>query len=98
MNPIDNNPVMLPDGVANITIPVDQLAAVQTAIIQTSVQGMIMFFLIGVAVGAVIAVLYMTLLKNAAASGTRNRKRMMNNGLRKSTTADGLQMADRAKD
>jgi hypothetical protein len=68
MNPVIDNTAMLPGGVANITIPVDQLPAIQEAIIGTSVQGMIIFFAIGVLVGAVIAVLYMKLLNDAAAA------------------------------
>ena len=68
MNPVIENPVILPDGVANVTIPVDQLPAIQEAIIHTSTQGMLIFFTIGVLVGAVIAVLYMKLISNAAAA------------------------------
>lgn len=73
MNPIVENSVVLPNGVVNVTIPVDQLPAIQSAIIQTSTQGMIIFFLIGVVVGAVIAVLYMKLLKHADASREKNQ-------------------------
>lgn len=71
---IINNIPALPDGVANVSIPVDQLPAIQEAIIGTSVQGMLMFFFIGVAVGAVIVFLYMKLIQNAAASREKEQE------------------------
>ena len=66
--------VGLPENPGNITIPVDQLPAIQQAIIGTSVQGMLIFFLIGVAVGAVIVFLYMKLLQHAAAAREKEPK------------------------
>ena len=55
----------MPENVGNITIPVDQIPAIQTAIINAGVRAEIIFFFIGVVMTAIFAYLYFRLWKNA---------------------------------
>jgi hypothetical protein len=64
------NPVMLPDGAANITIPASQIPAIQTAIISAGVQGMTLFLFLGIAIGIGFSYVYYRLLAKKAESVT----------------------------
>lgn len=50
----------------NISIPVDQLPAIQTAIIQTSAEAAVLFFFIGLGIGIGFSYLYFRIWKKAA--------------------------------
>jgi hypothetical protein len=52
-------------GVTNITIPLKDLPAIQSAIIQTSAEAAILFFFIGVGIALVFAYLYFRIWKKA---------------------------------
>lgn len=68
MSFIDNNPA-LSEGIKNITIPVDQIPNIQTAIINAGVQGMIVFFFLGVGITAGFCYLYFLMWKKANSIG-----------------------------
>ncbi len=68
MSYIDNSRV-LSEGVQNITIPVDQIPNIQTAIINAGVQGMILFFFIGVGIAVGFCYLYFLMWKKANGIG-----------------------------
>ncbi len=68
MSVIENIPA-LSEGVKNITIPVDQIPNIQTAIINAGVQGMIIFFFIGVGITAGFCYLYFLIWKKANGIG-----------------------------
>jgi hypothetical protein len=60
-----NTSVSLQEGPANITIPVDQIANIQAAIIKNAVIAEIIFFFVGVGVTLVFCYLYFRLWKQA---------------------------------
>jgi hypothetical protein len=60
-----NNTINLPDTVATITIPVKDIPAIQTAIISTSIQGAIEFFIIGLVLAFGFSYFYFLIWKKA---------------------------------